>query len=122
MSDRARVLAIVAAAASVAVAGTVGITLLQTRGEGTTAPGAVARPRQGRPPVFLSFGVRADGQAKALSRAADLLNNGKAQQAQAISARDPSLKPELGPAFARWPDGVLDELKRLVAAHPESPA
>jgi tetratricopeptide (TPR) repeat protein len=122
MSDRARVLAIVAAAATVAVAGTVGITLLQTRGESTIAPGAVAKPRQGRPPVFLEFGVRSDGQAQALSHAADLLNHGKAQRAGAIFARYHSLQAEIGTAFARWPDGGLDELKRLVAAHPESPA
>ena len=122
MSARARVLAIVAGAAVVAVAGTVGITLLQTRGESTTAPGAVAKPRQGRPPVFLEFGARADGQATDLSRAAALLNSGKAGQAGAIFARYHSLQAEIGAAFARWPDGGLDELKRLVAAHPKSPA
>ena len=58
MTPRGRVLTIVAGAAVLAVAGTVGITLLQTRGESTTAPGAVTRPRPGRPPVFLEFGVR----------------------------------------------------------------
>jgi predicted Zn-dependent protease len=122
MSDRARVLTIVAGAAVVAVAGTVGITLLQTRGESTTAPGAVAKPRQGLPPVFLEFGGRADPQAKDLSHAADLLNSGKARQAGAIFARYHSLQAEIGAAFARWPDGGLDELKHLVATHPESPA
>ena len=122
MNARARVLAIVAAAASVAVAGTVGVTLLQTRGESTTAPGAVAKPRQGRPPVFLEFGVRSDAQAQDLSQAAALLNSGKVRQAGAIFARYHSLQAEIGSAFARWPDGGLDELKRLVAANPESPA
>jgi tetratricopeptide (TPR) repeat protein len=104
------------------VAGTVGITLLQTRGESTTAPGAVAKPRKGHPPLFLDFGVRGDRQAKDLSHAADLLNSGKARQAGAIFARYHSLQAEIGAAFARWPDGGLDELKRLVAAHPESPS
>jgi predicted Zn-dependent protease len=122
MSDRARVLAIVAGAAVVAVGGTVGFTLLQTRGERTTAPGAVSKPRPGRPPVFLEFGVRDDAEAKDLSGAAALLNSGKAQQAGAIFARYHSLQAEIGAAFASWPDGGLDELKRLVAAHPESPA
>jgi tetratricopeptide (TPR) repeat protein len=120
MSDRARVLAIVAAAASVAVAGTVGITLLQTRGESTTAPGAVTKPRKGRPPLFLEFGVRGDRQARDLSQAAGLLNSGKAQQAGAVFARYHSLQAEIGAAFAGWPDGGLDKLKRLVASHPES--
>jgi predicted Zn-dependent protease len=122
MSARARVLTVVAVAAGLAVAGTVGITLLQSRGQGTTAPGAVTKPRQGRPPIFLEFGVRADRQATDLSHAADLLNRGKASQAGAILARYHSLQAEIGAAFAGWPAGGLDELKRLVAAHPESPA
>jgi tetratricopeptide (TPR) repeat protein len=122
MSARARVLIVVAVAAFVAVGGTVGITLLQRRGQGTTAPGAVTKPRQGRPPVFLEFGVRADREAAQLSRAANLLNSGKARQAGAIFARYHSLQAEIGAAFARWPDGSLDELKRLVASHPESPS
>jgi predicted Zn-dependent protease len=121
MSARARVLTVVAVAAFVAVGGTVAITLLQSRGQGTTAPGAVTKPRQGRPPVFLEFGVRDDPEAKELSHAADLLNGGKARQAGAIFARYHSLQAEIGAAFARWPDGGLDELKRLVATHPESP-
>ena len=122
MSARARVLVIVAVAAGIAVAGTVGITLLQTRGESTTKPGAVAKPRKGRPPLFLDFGVREDREAKDLSQAADLLNSGKAGEAGAIFARYHSLEAEIGAAFARWPAGGLDELKRLVAAHPESPS
>src|SRR5260370_12493153 len=80
MSARARVLTVVSVAAGLAVAGTVGVTLLQSRGQGTTAPGAVTKPRQGRPPVFLEFGVRDDLEAKELSHAADLLNAGKAPQ------------------------------------------
>jgi predicted Zn-dependent protease len=121
MTARARVLTIVAVAACLAVGATVGITLLQTRGESTTAPGSVTKPRKGRPPLFLEFGVRGDSQAQALSQAATLLNSGKAQQAGAIFARYHSLQAEIGAAFAGWPDGGLDELKRLVARHPESP-
>ena len=122
MTARARLFTIVAAGACVAVAGTVGITLLQTRGESTTAPGAVTKPRQGRPPVFLDFGARGDREAQALSGAASLLNHGKARQASAIFGRYHSLQAEIGAAFASWPDGGLDELKRLVNTHPESPA
>jgi tetratricopeptide (TPR) repeat protein len=122
MSARARVLTIVAVAAGLAVAGTVGVTLLQTRGESTTAPGAVTKPRKGHPPLFLDFGVRGDPEAAALSHAATLSNGGHARQAAAIFARYHSLPAEIGLAFARWPGGGLDELKRLVATHPESPA
>jgi predicted Zn-dependent protease len=122
MSARARVFTIVAVAACLAVGGTVGITLLQTRGESTTAPGSVTKPRQGRPPLFLEFGVRGDRQAQDLSQAATLLSGGKVRQAGAIFARYHSLQAEIGAAFAGWPDGGLDTLKRLVAEHPESPA
>jgi tetratricopeptide (TPR) repeat protein len=122
MTARARVLTIVAVAAGLAVAGTVGITLLQTRGESTTAPGSVTKPHAGRPPVFLEFGLRDDRQAQELARAARLFNNGKVQQASAIFAHYHSLQAQIGAAFASWPDGGLDELKRLVAAHPQSPA
>jgi predicted Zn-dependent protease len=122
MSARGRVFLIVAVAACLAVGGTVGITLLQTRGESTTAPGSVTKPRQGRPPLFLEFGVRGDRQAQDLSQAATLFNSGKVRQAGAIFARYHSLQAEIGAAFAGWPDGGLDTLKRLVAEHPESPA
>ena len=67
MSARARVLTIVAVAAGLAVAGTVGVTLLQTRGESTTAPGAVTKPHKGRPPLFLDFCVRGDREARSFS-------------------------------------------------------
>jgi predicted Zn-dependent protease len=122
MTARGRVLTIVAGAAVLAVAGTVGVTLLQTRGESTTAPGAVTKPRPGRPPVFLEFGIRADQQARDLARAASLLNTGKVQQAGAIFARYHSVQAEIGAAFAGWPGKGLNDLKRLVASHPESPA
>jgi tetratricopeptide (TPR) repeat protein len=120
MSARARVFAIVALAAAAAVAGTVGVTLLQTRGETTTVPGSVTKPRAGTPPLWLDFGVRADAEARALSRAQALYSKGRRAQAETIFAGYRSLDAEIGAAFARWPDGSLDELKRLVAAHPKS--
>lgn len=115
-------LTIVAVAAGIAVAGTVGVTLLQGHGQGTTAPGSVTKPRQGRPPVFLDFGARSDREASDLANAAQLLNGGKTQQASAIFARYHSLPAEIGTAFADWPDGSLDEMKHLVATHAQSPA
>jgi tetratricopeptide (TPR) repeat protein len=121
MSPRARVLAIVAVTAAAAVAGTVGVTLLQTRGERTTAPGAVTKPRKGIPPLWFEFGVRQDRESRDLTRAADLLKKGERRPAEAIFGRYRSLQAEIGAAFARWPAGGLDELKRLVASHPQSP-
>jgi len=61
--------------------------LLQSRGESTTAPGAVTKPHKGRPPLFLDFGARGDREALDLSRAAMLANHGKPRQAAAIFAR-----------------------------------
>jgi hypothetical protein len=121
MTPRARVLAVVAAVAAVAVAAIVSVTWLQTRGETTTAPGAVSKPRSGTPPLLFDFGVRNDAEVQALSRGAQLLRNGKKAQAAAIFARYHSLQAQLGTAFAAWPSGSLDAVKQLVAAHPQSP-
>ena len=121
MASRARVLTIVAGAAVVAAAGTVGVTLLQTRGETTERPGAVTKPRAGAPPLWFEFGVRGDREAVDLSRAAVLLKKGERKPAAAIFARYHSLQAQIGSAFAAWPGHGLDELKRLVASHPGSP-
>lgn len=122
MTPRARVLAIVAAAAAAAVAGTVTITWLQARGETTQAAGAVTKPRPGRPPLTFDFGVRVDPEAAALTRGEALLRKGKAAAALAVFERYHSVEAQIGAAFARWPDGGLDTLKRLVAQHPRSAA
>jgi tetratricopeptide (TPR) repeat protein len=121
VAARSRVLAVVALAAAAAVAATVGVTLLQTRGEHTSAPnGAVTKPRPGAPPLELDFGVRTDPEARALAAAATLYNAGKRTRAAAVFARYHSLEAEIGAAFAAWPKGGLDTLKHLVATHPAS--
>jgi tetratricopeptide (TPR) repeat protein len=120
MSARTRVVAAVALAATAAAAGVVGVTLLQTRGEHTTAPGAVGAPRKGAPPLELDFGVRSDAEARALARAANLYNHGHRAQAAPIFARYRSLEAQIGAAFAAWPGHALDDLKQIVSAHPRS--
>lgn len=120
MSPRTRVIATVAAAASVAAGGVVGVTLLQTRGETTSAPGALTKPRSGIPPLFLDFGVRDNRETRALDRAARLLAKNEVRQARAIFARYHSLAAQIGLAFADWPAGGLDTLKRLAAQNPQS--
>lgn len=115
MSPRTRVTAIVALAAAAAVGATVGIVTLQTRGEHTGSA-----TRAGAPPLWLSFGVRADPEAQALSRAAALYNRGRRRQAAVVFAGFHSLPAQIGAAFARWPEGTLDDVKRLVASHPRS--
>jgi Flp pilus assembly protein TadD len=122
MTARARVLAIVGAAAAAAVAAVVGITLLQTRGESTVPAGAVTKPRAGYPLLQLDFGVRGDAQARALARAQTLYNQGKVARAAPVFARYRSLEARIGAAFAAWKQGGgLDAVKRLVASHPRSP-
>ncbi len=104
MSPRARVFTIVAAAAVVAAGATVGVTVLQTRGEstGTTA-------RKGFPPLDLPA-----------SAAVQLYDAGKHAQAETLFSRSDDLADEIGAAFARWPHGTLDDMKKLVAANPTS--
>jgi tetratricopeptide (TPR) repeat protein len=104
MSPRARVVAIVAAAAAVAVGATVGGTILQTRGEST---GSTAR--KGFPPLELPA-----------SRALSLYKAGKRDQAEALFERSGTLAGQIGAAFSGWPHGTLDEMKKLVASHPGS--
>jgi len=120
MSARTRVVTVVALAAVAAAGATVGVTLLQTRGESTTAPRAVGKPKPGAPPLMLDFGVRDDAEARALARATSLYAKGRRAAAAAVFSRYPSLQARIGSAFAAWPHGSLDEVKQLVAAHPHS--
>lgn len=116
-----RVVVIVALAALVAAVAVVGITLLQTRGEHTTVPGSVIKPRAGNPPLFLDFGVRGDRQAQELSRAAQLLNAKHVAAARAVFERYDSLPARIGLAFANWPGNGLGTLQTLAAQNPDSP-
>lgn len=104
MSPRARVVTVVAVVAAVAAGGTVGVTLLQTRGESTGTS-----LRKGAPPLELP-----DSPALRLYQA------GKRAQAEALFSRSHDLPDEIGAAFSRWPHGTLDDMKRLVAENPES--
>ena len=110
----------VAAAALIAAAAVVGVTLLQTRGESTTVPNAVVEPRPGLPPLDLNFGVDTSAQALALARAQELYNAGRAAQAAAIFGRYHSLEAQIGSAYAAWKQSGLAPLKTLAAAHPAS--
>jgi hypothetical protein len=104
MTPRARVVTVVAVAAAVAAGGTVGVTLLQTRGESSGSS-----LRKGAPPLELP-----DSPAVRLYRA------GKRAQAEALFSRSHSLPDEIGAAFSRWPRGTLDDMKQLVAENPQS--
>ncbi len=115
-----RVVVIVALAALIAAAAVVGVTLLQTRGERTTVPGAVVTPRAGQPPLDLNFGVDSSAEAAALIRAQTLYNANHLAQAAAIFARYHSVEAQLGAAFAAWNQDGLATVKQLAVAHPGS--
>jgi tetratricopeptide (TPR) repeat protein len=119
-TGRTRVVAIVAVVAAAAVAVTIGATLLQTRGETTSVPGAVTKPRAGAPPLWLDFGVRSDASARALAGAQALYTSGHRAQAGTVFARYDSLEAQIGAAFSSWPKGSLNDLTRLAAAYPRS--
>jgi tetratricopeptide (TPR) repeat protein len=105
----------------VAAGAVVSVTLLQTRGQTTTVPGSVTKPRAGIPPVFFDFGVRDDREAQDLSRAAELLNAKHVAAARTIFARYHSLQARIGLAFADWPGHGLGTLETLAAQNPDSP-
>jgi hypothetical protein len=113
-----RVVGIVALCAAAAVAAIIGGTLLLSRHESTTQPGAITAPRPGRPVLQLEVGPKT-----ALGRAAHLLNNGAAPTAAVIFRATPGPEAELGLAFAQW-KGVasLDNVKAIAAANADDPA
>jgi Flp pilus assembly protein TadD len=115
-----RVVVIVALAALIAAAAVVGVTLLQTRGERTTVPGAVVTPRAGQPPLDLNFGVDTSAEAAALTRAQTLYNANHLAQAAAIFARYHSVEAQVGAAFAAWKQNGLATVQQLADAHPGS--
>jgi tetratricopeptide (TPR) repeat protein len=119
-----RVVGIVALCAAAAVVAIVGGTVLLSRHESTTLPGAVTTPRVGKPVLQLEFGERRDPEAVALSTAQGLLNRDRnAAEAASTFERYNSVEARLGLAFADWtgPDS-LDAVKAIVADAPDSPA
>ena len=119
-----RVVVIVALAALLAAAAVVGATLLQTRGETTSIPGAVTHPRSGPPLLQLEFGVRTDPEARALAQAQTLFDRDRrAAQAAAIFRRYHSVEAQLGSAFAAWRGASsLAAVEKIAAEHPNDPA
>jgi Flp pilus assembly protein TadD len=115
-----RVVVIVALAALIAAAAVVGVTLLQTRGERTTVPGAVTTPPPGNPPLRLDFGLDTSAEARALARAQALYNANHVGQAAAIFGRYHSLAAQIGSAFTSWNRNGLAAVQSLAAAHPKS--
>jgi tetratricopeptide (TPR) repeat protein len=119
-----RVVLVVVLSAVVAAAAVVGITVLQTRGERTSVPGAVTHARSGPPLLQLEFGLRSDPEARALAQAQTLFDqNRQAAAAAAIFRRYHSVEAQLGLAFASWRGpSSLGDVQKLAATHPRDPA
>ena len=117
MSPRTRIRLLVAAAALVAAAVVVGVAL-QGRGDGSTA--------ERKPPALeLSVLVGDDAEARALRLAERAYDSGRPEAARAqfaaILAKNPnSVEASVGAAISAWPDGTVDRLRELAAAHPGS--
>ena len=118
MSKRSRVYAVVGIAAAVAI-GTVAAVVVVSGGDGRAAS-SPAKTLKGRPPLELDLGVRDDAEATALRRAATLYAHGNPADAARIFERYDSVEADVGSALASWPDGTIETLGRLAAAHPES--
>jgi tetratricopeptide (TPR) repeat protein len=119
MTPRARIAALVTAAAGLAAVVTVGATVLSSSNEERPQP-QPAGPRAGVPPVLLDLGVRGDPEAVALRRAAELYRRGRRREAGTVFARYDSPAAQVGAAVAAWPEGTVDRLERLARRHPRS--
>jgi tetratricopeptide (TPR) repeat protein len=120
VSPRARtsiVVASIALLAAGAVAAAAVLSAEEVEPEPTSA--AQPKPRQGSPPLELSFGIRDDAEARDLRRALQDYNAGRHAQAARIFARYDSLEAKLGAAFAAWP-GTEDRVEQLGALYPRS--
>ena len=119
-----RVLLVVGLSALVAAGAVIGVTVLQTRGERTTVPGAVTHARSGPPLLELEFGLRSDPEARALAQAQELFDQRhQAPRAAEIFGRYHSVEAQLGSAFASWNGASsLGAVQRIAAAHPNDPA
>jgi tetratricopeptide (TPR) repeat protein len=116
---------VVVIAALFAAAAVVGVTVLQTRGEHTTVPGAVTKARPGPPLLELEFGVRSNPETRALAQAEALFDAKKRQvaAAAAIFRRYHSVEAQLGSAFTSWSGpSSLAAVKKIAAAHPTDAA
>ena len=100
-----------AIAAGVVVAG-----VLATRNHVPPPP----KPRPGRPPLALAFGVRTDREAAALRQAQALYRAGKLEAAARVFARYRSPEAQVGDAYAHWPGSTTSRLEQLQAEHPQS--
>jgi len=119
VSPRARTALIVAGLAALAAVVVAGAAVLTAEEVESPAASAEPQPRQGFPPLALSFGIRDGAEARDLQRAAELYEEGKRDDAARIFSRHDSLEAKLGAAFAAWPESE-DRVEQLGALYPRS--
>jgi tetratricopeptide (TPR) repeat protein len=117
VSPRARIIVIVAAAACLAVGGTVALAVITSNGK----PGNESKPvpLSGTPPLALDLGLRTDPEAVALRRAERLYSSKRRAAAGRIFSRYQSPPAQIGAAFSAWSGSGLDTLDRLAREHPQ---
>ncbi len=118
MTPRRRIFLLVAVASAAAIA-VVAAAIVSSDGESATPATGEAAPREGRPPLSLALGLRADSEARDLVRAAALYEDGRASEAAALFGRHDSLEAKVGAALASWPEGSLDRLEQLGKLYPD---
>ena len=119
MSPRARTSLVVAALAAAAAVAVTGAAVLSADEVESEPSAAQPQPRDGLPPLELSFGVRDDAEARDLRRAAQLYDAGERKRAGRIFGRYDSLEAKLGAAFVAWPASE-DRIEQLGALYPRS--
>ena len=118
MSPRRRIVLLVAALAAAAVA-VVAVAVVSSDGGSATTTTAEPKLREGRPPLSLALGFRADSEARDLARGAAAYQRGDVVAAAALFAKHDSLEAKVGSALATWPAGSLDRLEQLAKLYPE---
>jgi tetratricopeptide (TPR) repeat protein len=124
VSSRARTRLFVAAVA-VAAASVAAVVAWAGREPDTPPPATAAGPREGVPPLALDALVADETEAAGIREGARLYEEGQRREAldafrDVLAERPGSLYAAVGAAFALWPEGTLEELRALEAAHPES--
>ena len=118
MSPRRRIVLLVAALAAAAVA-VVAVAVVSSDGDTATTTNAEPELREGRPPLSLALGFRADSEARDLAQGAAAYQRGDVEAAAALFVKHDSLEAKVGSALASWPEGSLDRLEQLAKLYPE---
>jgi tetratricopeptide (TPR) repeat protein len=115
---------VIVIAVAVAAAAVAAVVAWGGRADDSRAPEA-GGPREGAPPLALDALVADEAEATGLESAARLYQEGQRREAleafrQVLEAHPDSLYAKVGAAFALWPDGTFEELRKLEASEPGS--